>query len=88
MGWQWSDEDDMMASLLNRRLTEVKSVLSFPSAGTLMADEANLSPAGASTEAVGKCLVLRTALFFRLNFFSSRLARRFASKVLVAWWMV
>ena len=44
-------------SLSSRRLIEVKSILSLPGAGMLLADEADLRLAGSSVAAIEECLV-------------------------------
>ena len=43
--------------LHSRRMNEVKSILSCPSAGRLMADKADPRSAGPSAAASGKCQV-------------------------------
>ena len=44
-------------SLNSRRLIEVKSILSFPGAGMLLAEGTDLRLAGSSVAAIEECLV-------------------------------
>ena len=73
-------------SLQSRRLIEIESILFCPSAGTLMAEEADSRPEvfpSGCREVSGLGWVQLERGFFRLSLFSSRVAQRLASKELL-----